>query len=337
MELGHRVLLQLLLELCLCGYQLLERAILVRGGHFTHRLQLLPPVLERVLPVYQPWHLLRVVGHDLAEEHVLEGGDGAGVVLGLESLKGLVEVGVGRLVVFLLRVQRAALRVDLGLEERRAVDGIGGCARRGERSLAPGHVAQLVVCAALHEVDFNQQRLIVKFLHLPQQLTDQRKRCGVVFHLEIHAGKLCLDTVAQEGALLLLTPLDSVEAQLHLHPIGTRDLGHELYQRSHNFCCFRLRDVHEEWSNGNQELLEVFDALLVSKQLPQFANGLFLNFVEFLSISLFSCDRLVERLCLCRLEGVQGNASIKSLVHVVQLALHLHLHGVVRHCHVSVA
>ena len=43
------------------------------------------------------------VEHDLAQQHVLERGDRPGAVDGVVALEGLVEVGVGRLPVLLLR------------------------------------------------------------------------------------------------------------------------------------------------------------------------------------------------------------------------------------------
>ena len=43
------------------------------------------------------------VEHDLAQQHVLERGDGPGAVDGVVALEGFVEVGVGRLPVLLLR------------------------------------------------------------------------------------------------------------------------------------------------------------------------------------------------------------------------------------------
>lgn len=43
------------------------------------------------------------IEHDFAEQHVFEGCDGSGAVDGVVALEGLVEVGVSRLPVFLLR------------------------------------------------------------------------------------------------------------------------------------------------------------------------------------------------------------------------------------------
>lgn len=42
------------------------------------------------------------IEHDFAQQHVFEGLDGSGAVDGVVALKGLVEVGVRRLPVFLL-------------------------------------------------------------------------------------------------------------------------------------------------------------------------------------------------------------------------------------------
>jgi hypothetical protein len=52
---------------------------------------------------------------DLAEHHVLEAGDGAGVGLAVVALEGLQEVRVARLVVPLLAVQHARRLVQLRL------------------------------------------------------------------------------------------------------------------------------------------------------------------------------------------------------------------------------
>lgn len=161
-----------------------------------------------------------------------------------------------------------------------------------------------MVRAALDEVDLDQERLVVELLDLghtisapdsakkrdaqPQggdlaeESADEGERRGVVLHFEIHRRQLGLDAVAQERALLLLAPLDRVQAQLHLHLVRPRHFGHQLYQRAHwsdtsdvssshvyavergersgdwtNLCCLRLGDVEEERADRDEKLLDI--------------------------------------------------------------------------------
>jgi hypothetical protein len=127
-----------------------QTALGVRLGNGAHGLELSAGVTQRQLAVNQRGdifglstrqhgpQLTRVtyaVGHDLAQQHVLQAQDGLGTVGRSVVLKGLVEVRVARLVVTLLGVQRAALNVEVGLQCRRAVDSVGSRAGRSQRSL----------------------------------------------------------------------------------------------------------------------------------------------------------------------------------------------------------
>lgn len=61
-------------------------------------------VLSMVLQTSCIWVVCHLrVEHDFAKQHVFEGCDGSGAINGVVALKGLVEVGVSRLPVFLLR------------------------------------------------------------------------------------------------------------------------------------------------------------------------------------------------------------------------------------------
>lgn len=75
--------------------------------------------------------------HDLAEQHVLERLERPRIpVVRLgETLKRLEEVRVRRLVVLVVGVDCSGLQVERGLEERRAVDRVGGGSGGRESSL----------------------------------------------------------------------------------------------------------------------------------------------------------------------------------------------------------
>jgi len=62
--------------------------------------------------------------HDLAEQHVFQGFQRPWIlVIRLcEPFERLEEVGIGRFVVFVIRIESAGLEVELSLEERWAVD-----------------------------------------------------------------------------------------------------------------------------------------------------------------------------------------------------------------------
>jgi hypothetical protein len=66
-----------------------------------------------------------------------------------------------RLVVLLLGVQRAGLHVDVGLQQRRRVDGVRRRARVGERGLGLRRVLQGVVHAAFGQKDLHLSVVLV--------------------------------------------------------------------------------------------------------------------------------------------------------------------------------
>jgi len=90
-------------------------------GELGHRLELLAGVLQAVLAGRDDMDLLWGATEDLYQSHVDEAFDSPLVVILVECLVGLEEVGVGRGVIALLALQHARELVDLGLENRHHV------------------------------------------------------------------------------------------------------------------------------------------------------------------------------------------------------------------------
>ena len=90
----------------------------VRGGDGLHGLEAGAGVALGVLGREDGGYVVLRVGHDLAEQHVLEGGGGGGGrVLRVVALERLDEVGVRGGEVAVLGVQLPALHVQPGLQE----------------------------------------------------------------------------------------------------------------------------------------------------------------------------------------------------------------------------
>ena len=93
--------------------ELPERAFLVSVGHSFHRVDFQSNVLESSLGVDNRRDVRCIVGHDLAEQHVLQFEHRLGIVQRTALLERFVEVGVGCLVVMLLGVKQSRMTVDL--------------------------------------------------------------------------------------------------------------------------------------------------------------------------------------------------------------------------------
>ena len=142
-----------------------------------------------------------------------------------EQNANLIKVRECRFEVLLLRVESAGHHVDLRLEERWAVDGVGGGARGGERRLRLRHVTQRVVRLALDEVDLYQLRLIVEFLHFSLKRGEEAEGLRVLLGLEEEGCEARLYALPQERALLRNAPLDAFAAHTHLERHRVWDLG----------------------------------------------------------------------------------------------------------------
>mmetsp|Transcript_51597 Transcript_51597/g.170981 ORF Transcript_51597/g.170981 Transcript_51597/m.170981 type:complete len:333 (-) Transcript_51597:324-1322(-) len=178
--------------------KVVQRPLLVRLRHRAHRLEPRPRVLCPRLARDRCSNLLWAVHHDLAEQHVLEDRLCARVADRLEVFKRLVKVGEGRLVLLLLGVQRPRHRIDLRLQHRRAVDRVGRRPRRRQRRLALWQVEDSKVDLALHQVDLDEQRLVVEALDLALQLGEQGERLRVLLRLEQQRRQPRLDPLPQE-------------------------------------------------------------------------------------------------------------------------------------------
>mmetsp|Transcript_25447 Transcript_25447/g.64715 ORF Transcript_25447/g.64715 Transcript_25447/m.64715 type:complete len:255 (+) Transcript_25447:261-1025(+) len=222
-----RILVDLRVVLLAHGFEFLERPRLVGACDGRHGVDRRAAVLQAALAANDHLRLLRSADHDLGQQHVLHRGPRLLHAVGrVEGLVRLVEVGVGGAEVLLPRGHDAGPGVDLRLQQRRAVDGVGVGLGRREAGLALRHVLQRVVRAALDEVDLDQEKLVVHLLHLDQQAGQQRQRLLELRGLQQQPREPRLDALPQEGALLALAPLDAVPAHLDLQGLGVRRLGH---------------------------------------------------------------------------------------------------------------
>lgn len=93
-----------------------QGAVGVCAGNSLHGLQVLAGVLDRLLGGHELVHVVGEVEHDLAEEHVLQGGLGLGaLVQTVVPIQRLNEVGECGVEVLVFGVQHAALHVEIGL------------------------------------------------------------------------------------------------------------------------------------------------------------------------------------------------------------------------------
>ena len=86
--------------------EVVQRALLVRGRDGAHGLEAGPLVAHARFAVDDGRHLVRIVHHDLRQQHVLEAVLAAWVANRVKVLERLIKVREGRLEVLLLRVQR---------------------------------------------------------------------------------------------------------------------------------------------------------------------------------------------------------------------------------------
>ena len=182
---------------------LLQAAVRVRAGHGFHRVQVLAGVFEGVLGSHERVDVVAEVQHDLAQQHVLQGRGGLeSLVLRSVALHGLDEVRKGRVEVAVLGVQLAGLHVQVGLQERRAVDARGAGAGGGQGGAAFGHVAEGVVDFALEQLDFDEHELVVQPFELLEQVVDECEGIIVCLLLHVQADESHLEVLAQEALAL---------------------------------------------------------------------------------------------------------------------------------------
>ena len=211
----------------------------MRRGHRLQRIHVPPREARPGLGGHKPRNLGGVAHHHLAEQHVLERGRGAPAVLrrqlrrrglrdrrprsgarpgplgrgagrrrgggagqGRQRVEGLEEVRERSPVVALVGVQRARLRVELGLLRRGDVGRRGCGPGRGERGPGPGEVAQGAVRARLEEVHVDEQQLVVEALDLRGQGGEDPQGPRDVARAEEQTGQAGVEALAEEGALL---------------------------------------------------------------------------------------------------------------------------------------
>lgn len=215
------------------GLKFLQGPVLGSLGNRPEGIDLGALVPEGHLATDDGGHIIGGVEHDLAEEHVLEGKDGGGVVLGGEPLQGLKEVRVGGLEVLLLGMEDAGLDIKRRLEERGAIDGVGGGAGRGEGGLGLGDIPELEADLGLEELHLDQEHLVIQPLELGEERANELEGLGELPVVQIEGNEPGLERLPQVDPLLLRGPGNTLLAQQDLLVPGARDLGQEVNQGFH--------------------------------------------------------------------------------------------------------
>lgn len=182
---------------------LLEGAVGVGAGDGLHGLEVLAGVALGLLGGHERVDVVGEVEHDLAEQHVLQGGGGARRgLLGVVAVEGLDEVRVGRVEVLVHGVQHARLHVEVGLQQRRRVDRGGARAGARQRGARLGDVAERVVHPRLEQLHLDEHQLVVEPLEFPQQAVDEGQRVVVrlLGHVQRHQPRL--EVLAKEAPSL---------------------------------------------------------------------------------------------------------------------------------------
>jgi len=129
--------------------------------------------------------------------------------------------------------ERTEVRQRRKKRERWTVDCIGGSAGSGEGRAGFGQVPKFVLHLALGELNLDQQGLVIKPLHFPQQGGEQAQCLGVGRSLQIQRSQTGFNALAEEGALLAFGPLDGLLAEFDLKAYRVGDVRHEIDQRAH--------------------------------------------------------------------------------------------------------
>ncbi|GIX61240.1 GTPase HflX [Babesia caballi] len=185
--------------------------------------------------------VLALLARQVGEEHAVRAADGH-----VEALVGLEEVRVGRAVVLLRQVEQPAEEVDLGRDVGGGVDVGRDVLGAAERDLHAHEVAHEQVGLGLHEVDVQQQRLVLQRLDLGLQALQQGDGGGVVASEQQQHGDLQVEPEPEEGALLGLAPaaVDGEDLVEHLQVLHL--LGEALEDAPHELRRLRLRQHGEE-------------------------------------------------------------------------------------------
>ncbi len=194
-----------------------------------------------------------------------------------QGFEGLVEVGVGGLVVLVLGVEDAGDEVDLGDDAGLAVDVVGVGAGGGEGSLGLRVVPHLVVDLALEEVEFHQQQLVVGLPHLDQDGLDDLAALVRLPHLQVQPRQLQLHPVLQVRPLLPHAPLHQPLAQLDLQLLRTRHLRDVVHQTFRYLRQSRLREDVQSVREAARYRLDALRMALVHVQLGQAVDGCLLG------------------------------------------------------------
>lgn len=262
--------------------------------------------------------------HDLAQEHVLERQHSLGIILARQAFQRFKKIrvaGIGSgseaaelrgrqadarsLVIFVFGVKDPGLLVELRLQHRRAVDGIGGRPRRRQRGLGSRSVGYSVSNSALEEVNLGQDHLVVQPFELAQQPCNESKGLLVGAGLKEQPSEANLQALPEEDAPLRPRPLDvfSCHRDLDFRRIGVRRerrLGEEVDEGPHELGSFCLGDGGHERSGRPDDRGERLRVLAVSVELSQLDERRL----------LFAERRVVPRACMRSL--VSGPTSCEA-------------------------
>jgi len=183
-------------------------------------------------------------------------------------------------------------------------------------------VLQCEVSAALDEEDLDEQQLIIELLNLADELRNERQCVRVLLELDEQSGESRLQSLLQEGALLLLAPRNRLLHNLNLHrldagtgllhllvrrglsgglqrggvasaQLGRRD--HAVNQCAHDLCRARLGDAREEWPNVDEETLQLCPLSLLGVERSESRDALLLHLDERVGRVLLGQNRVVQR------------------------------------------
>lgn len=190
---------------------LLERTVAVRTSNGLHGLEVLAGILDCLLGGHELVDVVYQVEHNLAEQHVLEGGLGTrALVLGVIAVEGLDEVGECGVEVLVFGMEHTALHIEVGLQQRRCVHAGGACTGTGQGGAGLGDVAQGVVDSGFEELDFDEAQLIVETLEFTEKAVDEGEGVVVRQLRHVEGDEADFEVLALERSALCGGPFDAV-------------------------------------------------------------------------------------------------------------------------------
>mmetsp|Transcript_1787 Transcript_1787/g.7062 ORF Transcript_1787/g.7062 Transcript_1787/m.7062 type:complete len:221 (-) Transcript_1787:86-748(-) len=187
------------------------------------------------------------------------------------------------------------------------MDGVRVGLRGSQGRLRLREVLHGVVRAGLQHVDVDQQQLVVQLLDLEQEPVQHLEGGEILLVLLVEAREAALHALPQEGALLLVAPLDAVLAHVDLQVQRVGRLRQQVDQVLHDFRRLRLGQVREHRPQLLGEIAQVVAALLLHEELAQAVDGLFA------ALCVGVVDVLVEDDVLVGLGRLVGCLGLKVL------------------------